>query len=482
MVRWGEQEARRSEREAKRGRKRKKTIREPDGDPREENEMELNQSQQQVQTLTPQMARTLSVIQMGVQELRDHVEEAMQENPVLELPETAAVSDGEARRERIEWVESDDRQNSYYLKQDREDYSIDAMGYVNEEEELSRYLLSQFQGMGLEEEVMSAVEFLIERLDPSGFLDEDPEELALLAGVEQAVMDRALIELRSADPAGVGAQNMAECLLLQLERRSGGEPVAREIIQNHMDDLAHGRYGRMARMLEVDEEEIRNAAAVVKSLNPRPATGFASRENLAYITPDMEILSYSDHFEIRSNDWIVPKLQLSDYYRRLLKETDDEQVKKYLREKIKSARDLMDDIGRRGNALMRCTQLLVEAQENFFRYGPGYIRPLSMQNIADKMGVHASTVSRTVRDKYFQCRWGIYPMAYLFSRTAGQSGDVSVVGLKELIRKLLEEEGDAPLSDQRISEELAKKGFDVARRTVAKYRCELGYPAASKRK
>lgn len=447
--------------------------------------MELNQTQQQVQTISPQLARTLNILQMGMQELREHVEEAVQENPTLELPDEEALPPEEVARERVEWVEADDRQNSYYLKQDHQDRSADSLAemgcFLNEEEELSHYLLSQFQGMELEPQVMAAVEFLIERLDPSGFLDEDPSELADMAGVTRAVMDRALIELRSADPAGVGAENMAQCLLLQLERRSGGEPLARAIIEDHMDDLAHGRYGRIAKLLKVSEEEARAAAAVVKSLNPRPATGFSARENLPYITPDVEVLTYPDHFELRSNDWFLPKLQLSGYYQKLLEETEDPQVKEYLEERIKSAKELMENIARRGTTLMQCAQWLVEQQEDFFRHGPGHLRALSMQRAADALGVHASTISRTVRDKHFQCHWGIYPMGYLFSRAVAGAG-TSVDAAKSCLKKLVENEGDKPLSDQKLCNAMARQGYPIARRTIAKYREELGIPAASLRK
>lgn len=445
--------------------------------------MELNQTQQQIQTISPQMAQTLSVLRMGVQELREYVEEAVQENPVLELPEKEIQHPGPDERRQIEWVEADDRQNSYYHKQDRQDLSVDglggAAGYWDEEEELSHYLLSQFQGMVLEPEVMAAVEFLIERLDPSGFLDEDPADLAQLAGVSQAVMDRALIELRAADPAGVGAANVAECLLLQLERRSGGEPLARAIIQDHMDDLAHGRYGRMARALKADEEDIRAASAVIRSLNPRPATGFASRENLAYITPDVEVRSCPDHFELVGNSWLIPQLRLNDYYQTLLTETDDPQVKEYLETHLRAAKELMENIARRGTTLMQCAQWLVQKQEDFFRHGPGHLRPLTMQEAAQALDVHPSTISRTVRNKYFQCHWGVYPMAYLFSR--GSAGGTSVDAVKTLLKRLVEEE-EKPLSDQKLSEALAQQGHVVARRTVSKYREELGIPAASARK
>jgi len=448
--------------------------------------MELSQSQKQIQTLSPQMMQSMKILQMGIQELREYVEEALQENPVLELPEP---DDGPAPREdftrQLEWLEANDRQNSYYHLQDAEGEREDALanvgGYVDESSALSWYILSQFMmGTSLEPEVMHLVEFLVDRLDPNGFLDEDLPALAAEAGVEEGMMARALTELQAADPAGVGARSLSECLRLQLERRAGDHRLEIAIAEGYLDELAHGRYGLISRKLGVPEREVRAACDLIRTLNPRPGTGFASPENLVYITPDIEVTAFPDHFEISANDTAIPRLKLSRYYGELLHETQDKEVRDYLTVKANQAKWVVKSIDQRRNTLLQCAQWVVERQEDFFRLGPGHLRPLTMGQAAQALGVHESTISRTVKDKYLQCSRGVYPLSYFFSRSLGAE-EASPETAKLLLRKLVEEE-DKPLSDQKLCEEMARRGCPISRRTVAKYREAMGIPNASGRR
>lgn len=446
--------------------------------------MRQHQVQQQAQALSPQMIRSMHILQMGIHELEDHIQEVLQENPVLELsePEGLAPPSEEFRR-KMEWLTADDRQNSYYHIQDVDGEQGDPLAnvgcFADGETDLSRYILSQFMGIELEPRVMAAVEFLVRRLDPNGLLDEDLCDLSRAAGMGREVMERALIELQAADPAGVGARSLAECLRLQIERRAGDHRLSIEIAEKYLGELAHNHFHLISRELNAPEREVRTACALIRSLDPRPGVGFAARENLAYITPDVEVTVTADHFSISTNESFLPRLTVSAYYCGLLKETEDREVREYLSSKLEQARQVVSYIDQRRTTLLRLTEWIVQKQADFFHLGRDHLRPLTMADAAQALEVHNSTISRTVKDKYLQCSWGVYPMSWFFSRPVGTK-EISGEAAKAQLRTLIEEE-DRPLSDQKLCEELARRGYAISRRTVAKYREELGIPNATGR-
>ncbi len=448
--------------------------------------MALEQKQQQKQSmaLLPQMLQSMTILQMGIQELREYTEEVLQENPTLEFPAQESVDSAyEDTVRRLEWLEANDRQNAYFHRQDEEerDALANLGSYSDEDNDLGRYVLSQFMmGDVLEPEVLRAVEFLVEHLDPGGFLDGDLTFLARSARMSEGVMARAIIELQSADPAGVGARDLSECLRLQLERRSGDHSLAIAIVEGHLDELARSRYGQIARSLGVSKEAVREACDLIRTLNPRPATGFASQENLTYIIPDVEITVLPEGIEAAVNDTAVPRLVVSDYYRKLLRDTEDPSVREYLTQKLGQARWIIQGIDQRRATLLRCARFLAQQQEAFFRAGRGHLRPLTMRQMANALEVHESTVSRTVKNKYLRCAQGVYPLGYFFTGSLGASG-ASPEAAKALLRKLVEEER-VPLSDQKLCEEMERLGCGISRRTVAKYREELHIPNAADRR
>ena len=447
--------------------------------------MALRQTLRQSQALFPQMIESMSLLQMGIQELREYLENALQENPVLELPEPGdAPAPAEELSRQLDWLSAYDAQNAHYYVQDAEDVHWDALAcegyYLDEESDLKRYILSQFPDTRLEPEVMRAVEFLVSRLDSDGLLEEDLPELCGMSGFSPQIMQRAIIELQAADPAGVGARTLSERLRLQLERRAGDHRLAVAIVENHLDAVAHNRYGLISRTLGATEREVREACTLIRSLNPRLGTSFAVRENLPYITPDLWVSTFPDHFELSFNDTALPQLTLSPYYTKLLRETEDPAVRRYLTEKVEAAKWIIRSVSLRRSTLLRCAQWVVERQEDFFRLGPKSLLPLTMKEVARALELHESTVSRAVKDKYVQCERGVYPLSYFFSRPVGRE-TASPEAVKELLRELIRKES-APLSDQKLCEALSRRGYSISRRTVAKYREELGIPSAAGRK
>ena len=454
--------------------------------------MELNLSQKQTQTLSPQMMQSMEILQMGSQELLEYIEEAVQENPVLEPEENYDKQDEfSVLRRKLEWLESTDPQNRYYHQQDteEEDSPLKNYGTVEDEDEnLYYYVLSQLRVLELEPQVMDAGVFLVESLNQNGWLDEPLEDLAADCGCSLAVMEQALAAVQSLEPAGVGARTLSECLKLQLVRRAPVDELAVRIVENYLDALSKSRYGLIARELKVTAEEVRASCDRIRALNPRPGTGFAARENLTYINPDIIVVSFPDHFELLSNDYYFPTLHISGYYTRLMKESDDGQVRDYLTDKMRQAKWMVKAIEQRRSTLMACAECILDLQEAFFHKGPGHLVPLSLADVAGRIGVHESTVSRAVKDKYIQCSMGVYPLSYFFSRGLGASASAgeeaaSPDAAKALLKKFIAgEDKKKPLSDQKLCELMAAQGCPLSRRTVAKYRDELHIPSTAGRK
>ena len=458
--------------------------------------MELSMSMKQTQTLSPQMMQSMEILQMGSQELLEYIQDQVQENPVLEMEEKYGKGDDTAVLQRkLEWLESTDAQNRYYHQQDTEDDEKDPIsnyGTVDEREEnLYLYVLSQLAVMDLEPELLPVGRFLVESLNQNGWLDESVEDLAEELGKPVEEVEKALAAVQSLEPAGVGARNLSECLVLQLQRRHEDSELAIRIARDYLDPLSKSRYGLIAKSLGVCQEEVRTACDLIRTLNPRPGGGFAARENLVYINPDLFVVNFPDHFELLTNDYFFPDLNISGYYCRMLKSTEDNEVKDYLMGKVRQAKWVVHSIEQRRSTLLRCAECILELQEEFFRRGPGHLKPMCLADIAQKVGVHESTVSRTVRDKYLQCASGVYPLSYFFSRSLGapaarpgtEENASSPDFAKALLKKLIGgEDKHKPLSDQKLCERMAREGCELSRRTVAKYRDELGIPSTTGRK
>ena len=455
--------------------------------------MELNMSMKQTQTLSPQMMQSMEILQMGSQELLEYIENQVQENPVLEMEEKYAGKDeGIDLQRKLEWLESTDAQNRVYHQQDSEDDGTDPVsnyGNADEtEENLYLYVLSQLELLDLEPELLEAGRFLVESLNQNGWLDEPLEDLAVQMEKPLDLAARALEIVQSLEPAGVGARTLSECLVLQLNRREDSG-LAIRIAQDYLDPLSKNRYGFIAKALGATQEQVYAACELIRSLNPRPGGGFAARENLIYINPDIFVVNFPDHFELLTNDYFFPTLNVSSYYCRMLRDSKDDEVKDYLVNKVRQAKWVVRSIEQRRSTLMQCAEVMLDLQEDFFRHGPGHLKPMSLADIAQRVGVHESTVSRTVKDKYLQCSSGVYPLSYFFSRSLGGGvvggpGDASSPDTaKAMLKKLItEEDKHKPLSDQKLCELMAKDGCEISRRTVAKYRDELGIPSTTGRK
>ncbi|MGI5936121.1 MAG: RNA polymerase factor sigma-54 [Oscillospiraceae bacterium] len=449
--------------------------------------MELELEIKQSLSLSPQLIQSMEMLQMSAQELAEYISETLQENPVLETDERSDSSEEFTLISRqLDWLEDSDPQNYWYHQQDARD--MDPLTNVAEEspeeESLYYHLLFQLDTSKLPPAVAKAAVYIIGSLDDNGYLVESVPTIARELGYTEKEVSHALREVQALDPPGIAACSLSECLCIQL-RRMGETGLPYQIAAEFLDEVGKNHYNYIARKLKVSEREVRLACRVIRSLDPRPGAAFSPPEKPEYIIPDLTVMDYPDHMEPVLNSSFIPSLRISSYYRKLMRETDDPKVKEYLSGKLEEARWVVRSIEKRQSTLLACARIILEKQADFFRKGPGHLRPLSLADIADALGVHPSTVSRAIRGKYLQCSHGVYPLSSFFSRALGEDSmeGASPDEAKALIRELIQEENKKkPLSDQKICELMEAKGISLSRRTVAKYRSELGIPSASGRK
>lgn len=445
--------------------------------------------QEQTQKLNQQQIQSVELLQLSTPELEEYLRELAQENPVVDLEDLHAAPEPAQEDElfrRLRWLEDNDRQNLYYQHLEREE--ADPMLWVGSdgglEETLPRFLLSQISRMNLEEETARILRGLACCLDETGYLRTPLEELSAGSGVSVSRLSQCLALLQTLEPAGVGAENLSRCLELQLQR-AGQQGPALAIVRHHLEDLGRHRYRTIALKLHISAEEVREAERIIRRLNPYPGAAFQRPGRVQYIQPDVFVREEDGRYVVHCSRSGHPPFQINSYYRSLLTQTEDPEVREYLRAKLRQAEEVLQALGRRDSTLLRCAQVIAERQTAFFREGPQRLTALRMADVARELNVHESTVSRAVREKYLQCARGVYPLSYFFSRGAAADAGTEMGGTaaRALLRQLIDREDKRqPLSDQKLCEELARQGCAVSRRTVAKYRGEMSIPGASGRK
>lgn len=446
--------------------------------------MELQQTQSQ--TLNQRQLYGVELLRLGALELDAYVRELAQENPVIEPEEPAApqTQTPEELLSRLHWLEDNDSQNWFY--QHLGDDELDPLARVGVggglEETLVSFLSRQLDRLRLEEGKRRLAEYLIRCLDDDGYLRTPLKELSQQGNISLEGLEEALTLVRTLEPAGVGAADLSQCLELQLERVGETGP-ALAIVRDCIDLLARRRFRAIATRLEISLNQVEQARRTIRELEPRPGAVFQRSEQVHYIQPDLVVEEREGRLAVRSARGERPPFRISRYYRELLEGSEDREVREYLTEKLKQAEGVLWAVRERESTLLRCAQVILERQEAFFCTGPEALVPLRMAEVAQALGVHESTVSRAVREKYLQCARGLYPLSYFFSRHVGTGEGASAEAARTLLMRLIDgEDKKAPLSDQQLSRLLAREGCALSRRTVAKYRSELDIPNASGRK
>lgn len=435
--------------------------------------MQQKQQLRQELLLTPQMLQSMEVLQMNAQELLEHVNAALEENPVLERSESAEKQREYAHlRTAAVWLDAGAVQQTESAAQWGEP--------ERETEELTAFLCEQLDRQVKDKAMLALCRYMARLVDEDGYLPQEDLDSVAQLRVPQEMVDEALKILQNLEPAGIAARDLPECLLLQLRRQGDDDPVAIAIVQQHLQTLGRGHYGAIARTLRCSERQVRAAAEKITALQPRPGSGFYSREDTVYVRPDLFVLELDGQWKAVCNEYYLPSLGINSYYEMLLRQSNDEETTNYLREKLRQARWLLQNLERRSSTLQRCADTLVQRQSAFFMGGTTELIPMTLRQLAQELEMHPSTVTRALRGKYLQCRQGTYPLRYFFS---GISGGVSRQAVQQKLLVLLRQEDTArPYSDEKLCALLAEQGVQVARRTVAKYREALHIPPAAKRK
>lgn len=454
--------------------------------------MELKMDIAQKQILSQHMVQSMEILQMSAQELESYIENLALENPVIELPDSRSPQP-DAKQEdlqrKLDWLESTDLQNKVYYQQERSAENMQNNWHDSREsqEDLADYLLSQLLLADYSKQDRAIVEFLILSLDTRGYFTDGLASAAEYFSVSEEHVQTLLEDIQALDPAGVGARDLKECLLLQLQRKKNVSPVTEILVKNHMDDIAKNHLHDIAKKLRISVNEVSDACNEIRSLNPKPGNSFSNREQLRYISPDVVVVKLKDQFEILINEYQYPNFSISTYYQEMQKNTTDEDAKKYLTDKIQQAQWVANCIKQRSSTLSRVMHTLVEKQHSFFMNGIGHKRPMKLSDIAEALNLHESTISRAMRGKHLQCSWGVFPLNYFLTSAAAKSsdhdGEKTPDQIKTLIQKIVDEEDKKkPYSDQAISKKLEEFHIMLSRRTVNKYRIEMGLPDKSGRK
>jgi RNA polymerase sigma-54 factor len=456
------------------------------------------------QVLSPQLQQSLLILQAPLLELHNLVQQEMETNPVLEeLPSElspeerngAESSADDNFKEEFEKLATLDEEWRDYMAQsgsytggsqeakDKRQFFLDSIAV---QETLQQHLMTQLNQTVLNANDRKTAELIIGNIDDNGFLQSTPEEMALSSGIAKEDFEKMLALIQSFYPPGVGARDLRDCLLIQLQRARKESSLEYKIISGHMEDLGKRRFPEIARRMNINVEEVQKCANNIAQLNPRPGQAFAAAPQ-NYVLPDLTVEKVDGDYQIILNNEQIPHLRISNIYKDIIAQSDNgSEVKDYIRDKIRSGKFLIRSIHQRQQTISNIAQQIVSRQRDFLDHGSSHLKPMTMKEIADTVGVHETTVSRAVSGKYVATPQGVFEMKYFFTpgyQTAtGES--MSNTSVKEAILDLVKhEDGNAPLSDQEIVEILSDRGVPIARRTVAKYRTELNIlPSNMRRK
>lgn len=465
--------------------------------------LQLGQSQNlsQSQILAPQQRQSLEMLAMSLPDLRAQLFREMARNPVIEEIEPTlekhSVTEGERQSERREQEREGDYiddenapASTYTADEDAIDRRQRFFDNQTKDETLEEHLINQFSYSDIAPEDHALAEILVGNLDDDGLFNGSIPDIVMVSGAGEAKVREVLAKIRDLDPPGCGAFTHPECLLAQLDKLDGSpfREDVRELLERHWDDMAAGNVAAITKDLGMSRERYADALKALRTLDPRPGRAYSrSARAIGYVNPEVHAVKGADgRWLARVDDRSLPDIRISPKYVKMLEDPKtDAETKAYIRERMSAVNALADAVEHRQDTITAIAQAIFDAQPGFFTDGLKGLRPLKMEEIAAKVGVHHTTVSRTVRDKYAATPKGTVELRQFFTQGfATDSGEfVSRDRVAERIRALVDgEDKSQPLSDQKIVELLVKEGVPIARRTVAKYRTSLGIPGTSERR
>ncbi len=462
--------------------------------PEQRFETSQSQSLQQQQTIAPQMQQSLQLLQAPTLELRSMIQQELEINPVLE-DETTEISleeqpppednDDGFDDEFAEISQLDDDWREYLAESrittprrddadEKHQYLIDSLF---EKKTLQEYLMDQLGLADPTPEIRKIARILIGSIDNNGFLQSSLEDLCFQLGIPLPDLEEALELIQEFDPVGVGAGDLRECLLIQLQRLGKENSLEYRIVDQYLDELARKRFPVIARKLKVTPENVNRSADFIATLDPKPGSRFSPDTN-TYVTADVSVEKNSTGgYNITLDNDQIPRLRISSAYKEIMAQSNrDKNARAYIRDKIRNGKFLIRSIRQRQQTIEKITREIVTRQQDFFDLGPAHLKPMNMAQVAEAVGVHETTVSRAVSGKYMTTPYGLFEMKYFF--TSGyqtESGEsLSNTSVKQALLQIVENENPKkPLSDEKLVSALKEQGIKIARRTVAKYRDAL---------
>ncbi len=455
--------------------------------------------------MTPQLQQAIKLLQLSRVELAQSVQQALQENPLLEeVEEEPSLDEQKENRDIQKYLTKLKIDEKTLLKSaEWEEY----LGYFSSSSKMMRefeipdekanleafcaskptlesHLMWQLHLSDFSEEEIKVGEIIIKHINSSGYLDSTIEEIAEICKKDPKFVEKVLKKIQHFDPIGVGSRDLKECLLTQVKFLGKYDENIEQIINNYLSLLEKRDYNTISQKLNIPLEQVLEYVEIIKNLDPKPGNNF-SEGNTVYISPDAYVVKYEDDFVIILNEEGFSNIKINNYYLSLL-ENGNVKDKEYIESKLKDALWLIKSINQRQKTLYKVIKSIVKFQREFFEKGIAYLKPLVLRDVADDIEVHESTVSRITTNKYIATPHGIFELKYFFNSglSKNDGGEISSESVKFYIKDLIsQEDPKKPLSDQKIAQLLKEKhGIDIARRTVAKYREAMGIPSSSKRK
>lgn len=463
--------------------------------------MQLSQRMSLQQKQSPQQVLLSSLLQLPVLRLEHRIKQELEINPLLEYDldqdiEMKEVEEEEQEEqeeeeekneeEEIDWEEILNDENNLQYQKKRESREDEINRPEAEPVTLMDHLFEQLQLAPLNEEEKEIGKYLLWCLDDDGYLASSVESIAENFSISMEKVEMVLSEIHKFDPPGIGARDLKECLLIQLQGMQQPDELAIRMLDECYDHFKNKRFEKIRKCLDVSLDEVKRIMNLISKLNPKPGERYTP-EGENYIIPDVLVERVDGDFKITLNDWNVPHLKINNSYKQLLRQKQkiNKQTRDYLRQKLESARWLINSIYQRRSTILRVMEAIVKKQRQFFEHGKGHLKPMILKDIADNVDLDISTVSRVTNGKYVQTEFGIFELKYFFSeRLETVSGqEISNKLIKQKIKEIIDKEDTKkPYNDQTISDFLRKEGYKLARRTVAKYREQMKIPVARLRR
>ena len=461
--------------------------------------LDLKLSQRLV--MTPSLLQKIELLTLNRLELADLLNEELSQNPVLEEDSYSSETDTPESIDQVENVEEDrdqydDFDYEYFFgeylnpstrvrewesRDDRPSFDV----FLAKPSTLSDHLNWQLNLSGVSSEIHEVAYFIIGNIDENGYLSGSVEQIVDTLNVAMEIVEEALALVQGFDPVGVGSRDLKECLIIQIWASGLKDTLAEKLVKHYLPQIQAKKINEIAKELDCELEDVQETLGVIRSLSPKPGEKYAAEKTI-YIQPDVYIYKVDNQYQIVLNEDNLPKLRLSRVYRNLVKSKDSsKETKKFIKDRVRSAIELLRSLDQREDTIYRVCSAIVRRQQNFLDKGIIHLSPMLIKDVAEELAVHSSTISRVVANKYAHTPQGVIELRKFFTIgiEGGGGKDVSVIHVKEKIKKIIEHENEEkPFSDQEISRVLNDQGIQITRRTVAKYRDQLKISGSRDRK